>query len=304
MPASAKAYSGGAVARWTRVGIRQVINDRGSRWLLVILLIFEFGVLSRQLSVDDGTPSRVEQGALGAMAPLAHLVVAVQDGVSGFVARRRREVWLRQENRRLEESVSRLERELLRRQSVELDFQRLAEALRYSRESSQDLQVGDVVFIDHSSARRSLVLFVGGDGASVGQAVVDPRGLVGRVVVIRGGYAKVQLVSDTASAVGAMIERTRRQGVVRGTGPNALSMNYVPRGADVRVGDRIVSAGIDGIYPRGLMLGFVESVGEGTDLFHRIDVRPAVDFGLLDGAYLLPRVELPSVELGETPVSP
>jgi rod shape-determining protein MreC len=148
------------------------------------------------------------------------------------------------------------------------------------------------------------VLFVGGEGAKVGQAVVDPRGLVGRVVVTRGGYSKVQLVSDPASAVGAMIERTRRQGVVRGAGPDALTMNYVPQSADVRVGDRIVSAGIDGIYPRGLMLGIVESVGEGTDLFHRIDVLPAVDFGLLDGAYLLPRVELPGEELGETVVSP
>ncbi len=273
------------------------MSGRQARWLLVVLLIGEFVVLSRQLATTESGPSLLERMTVRALGPLAHAVTGAEGQLSGFVERRRRSRTLREENRRLQQRVAEMERELLRRQSVELDFQRLAAAVRYSREASRDLQVGDVVYLDHASARRSILVAIGG-GAEVGQTVVDASGVVGRVVVASGRYAKVQLVTDPASAVGAMLERSRRQGVARGAGAGTLRLEYVPSTAEVRVGDRVVSAGIDGIYPRGLPLGTVEEVTPGNDLFLRIRLRPAVDFGLLDTVYVLPPVERPFEEGG------
>jgi len=97
----------------------------------------------------------------------------------------------------------------------------------------------------------------------------------------------VQLVTDRSSAVGAMIERTGRQGVARGDGHSSLELDYVPLQADVRPGDRVVTAGIDGIYTRGIPIGVVSAVRPGTQLFFRVEVAPLVDFGALDHAYLL-----------------
>ena len=86
-----------------------------------------------------------------------------------------------------------------------------------------------------------------------------------------------------------MILRTRRQGVVRGggRGSGGLELDYVPLQADVRPGDRVLTAGIDGVYPRGIPVGIVVSVEQGGQLFHRIQLAPAVDFGSLDQVYLL-----------------
>jgi rod shape-determining protein MreC len=110
---------------------------------------------------------------------------------------------------------------------------------------------------------------------------------VGRVIATGGDYAKVQLVTDRTSAVGAMVERTGRQGVARGDGHAGLRLEYVPLQADVQPGDRLVTAGIDGIYPRGIPLGVVRAVLPGNQLFHQIEAVPLVDFGTIDHVYLL-----------------
>ena len=94
--------------------------------------------------------------------------------------------------------------------------------------------------------------------------MLSPDGLVGRVFTVAGPYAKVQLITDRAAGVGGMILRTRRQGVVRGGGRGSgLELDYVPLQADVRPGDRVLTAGIDGVYPRGIPIGTVVSVEPG-----------------------------------------
>jgi rod shape-determining protein MreC len=191
------------------------------------------------------------------------------------------------ENEQLRGEVDSLRRELLRLRSLQGDFQRLGQAVGYARRSRQPLRVVDVVYADYASWLRSMLLWVGDEGVARNQPVTAERGLVGRVVASGGAYAKVQLITDRSSAVGAMVERTGRQGVARGDGDAGLLLDYVPLQADVRPGDRLVTAGIDGIFPRGLPLAVVRAVRPGTQLFHHIEAVPLVDFGTLDHVYLL-----------------
>jgi rod shape-determining protein MreC len=148
-----------------------------------------------------------------------------------------------------------------------------------------------------------LVVDAGGYSPRENQPVVSPLGLVGRVVVAAGRYGKVQLVTDRAAAVGAMLERTRRQGVVRGDGQGGLEMDYVPAQADVAVGDRVVTAGIDGVFPRGVPVGRVTRVEPGSELFHRILLAPAVDLAELDQTYLVDRQGVPDAMKEERPIA-
>ena len=140
---------------------------------------------------------------------------------------------------------------------------------------------------------QTMVLLVDPSTVEVNQPVIAAAGLVGRVVVVGGPYAKVQLITDLSASVGAMIQRTRRQGLARGGGSGALDLEFVSLQADVRVGDVVVTAGIDGVYPRGIPLGTVTEVERGPELFHEIRMVPAVDFGRLDQAYILDRVPVP-----------
>ena len=88
--------------------------------------------------------------------------------------------------------------------------------------------------------------------------------------------AKVQLLVDRNAAAGALIERSRAQGVVTGGGDDRLRMDYVSEVADVIVGDLVVTSGIDGIYPKGYVIGQVESVEKSGTTYKTITVKPAL----------------------------
>ena len=113
-------------------------------------------------------------------------------------------------------------------------------------------------------------------------AVMAPSGVVGRVVVPSTRAAKVQLLTDRNAAAGVLIARSRSQGVVVGTGEELLRMEYVSEVADVAVGDSVVTSGIDGIYPKGYVVGTVESLEKSGNNYKQILVRPAVDFSSIE----------------------
>src|SRR5207237_4332947 len=115
------------------------------------------------------------------------------------------------------------------------------------------------------------------DGVKANMAVIAPAGVVGRVVMPTTRAAKVQLLIDRNAAAGALVERSRAQGVVTGGGGDRLRMDYVSEVADVRVGDLVVTSGIDGIYPKGYVIGQVESVEKSGNSYKTIIVKPAVD---------------------------
>jgi rod shape-determining protein MreC len=94
--------------------------------------------------------------------------------------------------------------------------------------------------------------------------------------------AKVQLLIDRNAAAGALIERSRAQGVVVGAGDDLLRLEYVSEIADVVVGDVVVTSGIDGIFPKGFIIGRVETVERSGRTYRRITVSPAVDFSSLE----------------------
>jgi rod shape-determining protein MreC len=119
------------------------------------------------------------------------------------------------------------------------------------------------------------------DGVARDMAVISPAGVVGRVILASPRAARVQMLIDLNAAAGAMIERTRAQGLVVGQG-SALRMDYVPGTTEVKQGDLVVTSGIDKIYPKGFVIGTVESIETSSGTFHDIVVRPAVDFSRLE----------------------
>ena len=125
------------------------------------------------------------------------------------------------------------------------------------------------------------------DGLRPDMAVIAPAGIVGRIVVPSARAAKVQLLIDRNAAAGALIARSRAQGVVVGGGDDRLRMDYVSEVADVIVGDVVVTSGIDGIFPKGFVIGRVETVEKSGGAYRRVIVRPAVDFRALENVLVV-----------------
>jgi rod shape-determining protein MreC len=120
------------------------------------------------------------------------------------------------------------------------------------------------------------------DGVRADMSVIAPAGVVGRLVVPSLRSAKVQLLIDRNAAAGAIIERTRAQGVVVGSGDDRLRLDYVSEVFDVVAGDIVMTSGIDGIYPKGFIIGRIESVERAGGSYKRILIKPAVDFSALE----------------------
>lgn len=269
------------------------MDERRTGWVLLIVLVGQLVYLAVQGSEAGDTWA--ERVGLRLLGPAARTVTAVPESLSEAREGTRLRGHLMAENRRLRREVEILRLRLLQLSDLEGEMRRLGAAVQYVSPPAGSIRAVDVVYVDHASWLRTLVIYTGGRPARINQPVISSAGLVGRVVTVAGPYAKVQLVTDRAASVGAMILRNRRQGVVRGAsrGNAALELDYVPLQADVRPGDRVLTAGIDGVYPRGIPVGTVLRVSRGGQLFHRIEVAPAVDLGALDQVYLLEQPPLP-----------
>jgi rod shape-determining protein MreC len=122
------------------------------------------------------------------------------------------------------------------------------------------------------------------DGVQPDMAVIAPQGIVGRVIgPVASRASRVQLIIDRNAAVGALVERSRAGGMVIGVeGDPPLRMDLVSNLADLVAGDVIVASGVDGIYPKGFVIGTVERSERGKNLYRDVTVRPAVNFSGLE----------------------
>jgi rod shape-determining protein MreC len=263
------------------------VDERRTGWVLIVVLVAQLVYLAIQGARAGET--RLEVLGLRLLGPMARGVAAIPASLADTREGVKLRGTLLAENRQLRGEVEGLRLKLLRLTDVEGEMVRLGKAMGYPTPPAGRIRAVDIVYIDQASWLRTLIVYTGDQRARLNQPVLSPGGLVGRVVTVAGPYAKVQLITDRAAGVGGMILRNRRQGVVRGEGRgNGLELDYVPSQADVRPGDQVLTAGIDGVYPRGIPVGTVASVEPGgQQLFHRIQLAPAVDFGTLDQVYLL-----------------
>ncbi len=121
-------------------------------------------------------------------------------------------------------------------------------------------------------------------GVKLDSAIITADGVVGRVIQISNFFSIVQLITDSQSAVGVMLESTRRQGIVKGTGNRDLDLDYIDDDNDIKVGDKFLTSGQDRIYPKGLPVGvitWISSTRRGG-LIKSVLIGPTADLGRLE----------------------
>ncbi len=266
--------------------------------LLGAAVLLHVVLISAQVNTASGLPV-LQVVTFGSFAEVQRGTMAVVDGVrnlwSGYVALR----GVRGENDALKQELRTLQ---VRLQQEHAEAQRtgnLRQLLELRERANLDTTAAEVIAAAVSPEFRTVTIDKGtGEGVRADMAVISPAGVVGRVILPSGRASKVQLLIDRNAAAGALIERTRVQGVVEGFGDGSLRMEYVPGTADVKPGDLVVTSGIDGIYPKGFVIGTIEQVDRGTGGYHVITVRPAVDFTRLEEVLV---VRTPAASPGSEP---
>jgi rod shape-determining protein MreC len=185
---------------------------------------------------------------------------------------------LKAENERLRSRIQGLEVERNKLLEAEATNHRLKALLDFRSQLPTESITASIIANSASTWFHSCLLDKGSaDGVRKGMAVVTQIGVLGRVVSVTARTAKVLLLTDPNSGVDVLVQRTRTRGIVSGSLENSIILKYVKRTEDIQEGDRLITSGVDGIFPKGLLVGAVVKVRkQSLGLFQHVEVLPAI----------------------------
>jgi len=255
-----------------------------------LLLIVSLHMISTRVD-QDARAGKASVILLSLLKPFQALESGFSNDTSNFVHDYFDLVGVRQQNVRLRRELAELESQRAHMAELEVENRHLSDLLELKEALDTPAVAANVIGGDAGGLERTLVLGEGsGSGLGRDMPVVSTEGVVGRLILVSPEAARVLLINDHNSAVDAFDQRSRARGIVAGVVDDGLMMKYVDRSEDIKPGDTIVSSGVDGIFPRGLLVGRVARVSqEGPGLFLNVDVSPAVDFRKLEQVLILTR---------------
>lgn len=215
--------------------------------------------------------------AFEVMRPFQGAAAAGIETVNEFWRRYVALMGMREENDRLRRRLEELERQAVRLTETEQTNRRLNELLGFRSQFDAPTYAAQIIGRDALPWFGTVTIGKGEvDGVNKGMAVVSPFGVVGRVIATSAHAARVLLITDHSSGVDALVQRTRARGIVEGSLDGHCVMKYVKREEDIDIGDRVVTSGLDGIFPKGVLVGEVIHVTRGQrGLLQAAEIRPA-----------------------------
>ena len=264
---------------------RIVATSKRSGYIaLAVALVIQTGLISIQASHRIDT-SFVRAWILDSLAPMEKLVDRSLHGVASVWDNYFFLIGLHQENEGLRAEVNDLRIKLDRQEQDVAEVQRLRALLSVRDSIVGRTVVARVVGRDPTRNNETVTIDKGiSHGVKPDSAVITADGIVGRVIHSSNFFSIVQLIIDSQSAVGALERSTRKQAILRGNGGHDLDLEYTDDDTDMKEGDVFITSGLDRIYPKGLPVGSIVSVGprKGAALFKAIVVRPSSDLGRLE----------------------
>src|SRR5271165_2467985 len=190
---------------------------------------------------------------------------------------------VRAENRQLKEQIEQMRLEQVRLSEDATQAHRLQSLLAFKEQFIAKTVPAQVIGSSGSDLSRSIYIDKGSnDGVGLDMAVITAGGIVGKVLRVYPSTALVLMINDQTSGVGAMLEKSRLQGVLRGTANGRVILERVMSDEQVTAGETVQSSGGDQIFPKGLPVGTVSKVSPGKEMFLNIKVKSAADLSRLE----------------------
>lgn len=211
---------------------------------------------------------------------------------------------VRKENRDLRAEIERLRLEQVRLNEDAAQARRLQALLAFKEQFISQTIPAQVIGSGGSEQSRILYIDKGEhDGLKSDMAVITVDGIVGKVLKVFGSTAQVLLIDDQSSGVGGILEKSRLQGIVRGTPAGEVVLERIMADNAVQPGEEVRTSGGDRIFPKGLPVGTVTRVGNGQDLFLSIRIRPAANLSKLEEVLVVTKlIEQEPTQLQTGPV--
>src|SRR5580658_6655464 len=273
-------------------------------------LIVLVGVLFAQIlglavqvrrTTDDEPTRLIRIWAVDAITPLEKVLVGAETSTSN--------IWhnyfylrgVRAENRNLKAQIERMSLEQVRMSQDADQARRLQALLGFKEQFISQTMAAQVIGGSGSELSRSIFIDKGSrDGIKPDMAVITAEGIVGKVLRVYHSTSEVLLIDDQTSGVGSILDKTRLQGILRGTPSGEMVLEKVMSDETVPAGELVLTSGGDGIFPKGLLVGRVTKVTPGSDLFLNIRVRPAADLSKLEEVLVVTKIDERQAEPDQT----
>jgi rod shape-determining protein MreC len=253
--------------------------------ILVTVLFAQLLGLAVQVrrSQDQESGRLIRVWAVGAITPFEKAIVWMQNDS--------RNVWrnylylrgVRQENRDLKDELDRLRLEHVRLKEDAAQARRLQALLGFKEQFISKTLAAQVIGSSGSPQSRSVFIDKGSnDGVKTGMPVITSDGVVGKVTLTYSSTAQVLLIDDQSSGVGAILEASRLQGVLRGKPNGDVVLEKIMSDEQVQPGDKVLTSGGDLVFPKGLAVGTVAKVTRSADSFLTIRIKPSANLSKLE----------------------
>lgn len=198
-------------------------------------------------------------------------------------------VHVQKENVTLKKRIAELQEENHQMKELKFSNERMRDLLHFREKNSPSMIGAEVIGQDPSSWFKSVTLNKGErDGVKSGMAVVSPRGVIGQILKTAPHYSTVLLITDYNSAIDSIVQRTRAKAIVEGKGENRCQLKYLLRMEEVTVGDVVITSGLIGNFPKGLLVGEVRKVEKhGYGVFQYAELVPGVDLTRLEEVFVI-----------------
>src|ERR1700689_1449505 len=225
---------------------------------------------------------------VGAITPFERILVWGQNGTSNLWHNYFYLRGVRAENRQLKDQIEQMRIEQVRLGEDAAQARRLQTLVAFKEQFISRTVAAQVIGSSGSDLSRIVYIDKGENaGITRDMAVITADGIVGKVLLVYPSVSQVLLINDQSSGVGALLEKTRLQGVLRGTANGEVVLERVMSDEQVPVGETVLTSGGDQIFPKGLPVGTVTKVTNGKDLFLNIKIKPAADLSKLEEVLVL-----------------
>lgn len=255
---------------------------------VLFLQVLGLAMQVKRNSTETQDTRLIRVWAVRALTPFERSLVWIRNGTGN--------IWhnyfylrgVRAENRELKQQIEQMRLRQVRLSEDAAQAQRLQNLLSFKEQFVSKTVAAQV--IGSSGSDMSRVVYIDkGENSGIGRdmAVITADGVVGKVLMAYPSVSQVLLISDQSSGVGAILDKSRLQGVLRGAANGEVMLERVMSDEQVAVGDTVLTSGGDQIFPKGLPVGSVSKVGNGKDLFLNIKIKPAANLSKLEEVLVL-----------------
>ncbi len=254
----------------------------------IFLQIVGLAVQVKVKSQTENEPSRlIRVWGVTAVTPLEKGIVRLQAGGDRIWSNYLYLRGVRQENRALQQQIQQLQIEQVRLRQDAEQAQRLQALLGFKEQFIAKTMAAQVIGSSGSEQSRIVYLDKGSNqGIAADMAVISGDGVVGKIIRVFANSSQVLLINDQSSGVGAILEQSRLQGVLKGKPSGELVLDKIMSDEEVKPGEKVLTSGGDQIFPKGLPIGSVSRVSTGGQ-FLQVTLQPSAALNHLEEVLII-----------------